>query len=71
MSSNCDLCKENFDHKFIDVVPIEKLKPVLKWFNWKNNENDQLEKNFEIWKFGGLIKKVGVCFGSIYFPLVC
>ena len=44
MSSNCDLFKENFDHKFIDVVPTEKLKAVLKWFNWKNNENDQLEK---------------------------
>ena len=21
------------------------LKLVVKWFNWKNNENDQLEKN--------------------------
>ena len=44
MSSNCDLCKEKFDHKFLDVVPTEKLKLVVKWLNWENNENDQLGK---------------------------
>ena len=44
MSSNCDLCKEKFDHKFLDVVPTEKLKLLVKWLNWENNENDQLGK---------------------------
>ena len=43
MSSNYDLHKEKFDHKFIDIVPIEKWK-LVKWFNWENNENDQLKK---------------------------
>ena len=32
MSSKCDLCKEKFDHKFLDVVPTKKLK-LVKWFN--------------------------------------
>ena len=47
MSSNCDLCKENSDHKFTDVLPTEKLKLVLKWFNRENNENDQLENKLK------------------------
>lgn len=43
MSSHYDLHKEIFDHKCIDIVPIEKWK-LVKWFNWENNENDQLKK---------------------------
>ena len=45
MSSNCDLCKEILDHKLIDVVPIAKLKLVVKWFNLENNKYHQREKN--------------------------
>ena len=53
------------------MVPTEKLKLVVKWFHWENNKSDQLEKKIEIWKVGGFMKKVEVCFGSIYFSLVC
>ena len=52
MSSNCDLYKEKFYHKFLDVASTEKLKLVIKCFNWENNENDPLEKkwNLEVWR---------------------
>ena len=69
MSSNCDLCKERFDHKFLDVVPTEKLK-LVKWFNWESNENDLLEIKFKSGSLEDLLTKLSL-FWSIYFSLVC
>ena len=67
MSSNCDLCKEKFDHKFLDVVPKEKLKLVVKWINWENNENDQLGKKMKSGSLEDLLKKLKPVLGQFIF----
>ena len=67
MSSNCDLCKEKFDHKFLDVVPTEKLKLVVKWINWENNENDQLGKKMKSGSLEDLLKKLKPVLGQFIF----
>ena len=67
MSSNCDLCKEKFDHKFLDVAPIEKLKLVAKWFNWEKNENDQIKKKLKSESLEDLLKKLKSALGQFIF----
>ena len=67
MSSNCDLCKEKFNHKFLDVVPTEKLKLLVKWLNWENNENDQLGKKMKSGSLEDLLKKVKSVLGQFIF----